>query len=270
MLKAWTIGAITAMLLLLNGCGGGGSADEAAANKAKLAELETMKAELDQKRTDMADLDAKIKDPSLIEVPEGEEPPSPDVLQTKRDELKNDIDTLSESLSSELVDFEYQMQLDLHERRKKNANAPQTEEHLKVLRMMSSENMIVAQSWIDKQGDYNQAIQILEESISADPNNEELKAALEKAQSDQYMTEERFANVKKGMTEDEVREQIGQVFHQHIREYPEQKAIAWFYPREDEGTAGVYFTTDANGNKVVYKLDFNALKPKSESEETQE
>ena len=76
------------------------------------------------------------------------------------------------------------------------------------------------------------------------------------------MTEERFAQVKKKMTRDEVREILGQVMLSNLREYPERGVIGWFYRKEDGGAAAVYFREKRKGddNWVVYDTNFNAVK----------
>jgi hypothetical protein len=83
------------------------------------------------------------------------------------------------------------------------------------------------------------------------------------------MTQERFAQVKKGMTKDEVRELLGQVMLSNLREFPPAKASdrpveGWFYKKKDGGAAGVYFREKrkGQGDWAVYNVDFDAIKQK--------
>ncbi len=118
------------------------------------------------------------------------------------------------------------------------------------------EDMLVAQEYIDKAGDYARAIQIMEQVAAALPiDNPELNAALEDAKAKQYMDQERFALVRNGMSPEEVRSILGTVNPHNRKEYADRNVEAWFYRRE-EGIAGVYFET-RRGELRVYKTDFD-------------
>jgi len=59
------------------------------------------------------------------------------------------------------------------------------------------------------------------------------------------------------MSEAEVIAALGRPLARNIRDYPEKKVTAWFYPKSDNGeAAGVFF----NAKKEVYSTDFNAVK----------
>ncbi len=74
------------------------------------------------------------------------------------------------------------------------------------------------------------------------------------------MTEERFAQVRKGMTEQDVRAILGQVNLRNIRPYPERKVTAWFYPTAEDGAAAaVWFRMGKNDQLVVYDSKFEAV-----------
>ena len=79
------------------------------------------------------------------------------------------------------------------------------------------------------------------------------------------MTQERFGQVKKKMTMNEVRSLLGQVKRQLIREYEDENATAWFYEKEDTGAAGVFFRESkvGRGDWKVYHTDFDAIDPQS-------
>jgi len=121
-----------------------------------------------------------------------------------------------------------------------------------------AEDIVVAQEYIDKGGDYSRAIDIYHMAQQLDPEHPDLLAAIAKAEELRYMTEERFAQVKKKMTEDQVRELLGQVKHTNIRDFEDRGVVGWFYRKEDGGAAGVYFK-ESKGQMLVYSTDYNAI-----------
>ena len=144
---------------------------------------------------------------------------------------------------------------------------PPTERQIAAVRMKSSEDMVLAQEYIDKGGDYRRAIGIYETALLIDPDNESLKAGLETAMVDRYVLEDRFALAKKGMTQDEIREVLGQVNSYNIKSYEERGVTAWFYPTGEGGqAAAVWFKENKrSGELEVYQLKFDAVdKPSAE------
>ncbi len=140
-----------------------------------------------------------------------------------------------------------------------------TDVQLGAIRMKTSEEVLLAQEYIDRGGDYAKAIDIYNLSMQFDPDNEELKAALAAAEENQYMTKERFGAVKKKMTQDEVRAAIGQVNLRNIKLYEDEGTVAWFYRKEDGSAAGVWFKESKKGadDWFVYTTKFNAVKAPS-------
>jgi hypothetical protein len=131
--------------------------------------------------------------------------------------------------------------------------------------MKSAEDIALAQEYIDLGGDYRRAVEILETALSVDRDNPELQAAVEKAKEFRFTTKERFDQVKRGMTQDEVRALLGQVNLRNVREYPERKVVAWFYPKQGGGAGAVFF--EQKGDVfVVYKIDFEAVQPGGRTE----
>ena len=136
-----------------------------------------------------------------------------------------------------------------------------SERQAAVIRMKSAEDIVIAGEYIERGGDYRRAIRIYEDSLGLDPENEDLKAALAKANEMRYMTEERLATVTKGMTQPQVKELLGPVNLRNIRDYPERNVIAWFYPVDDSGAASaVWFRKGRSGELEVYKTDFDQIK----------
>ncbi len=73
--------------------------------------------------------------------------------------------------------------------------------------------------------------------------------------------------VQRGMKEHEVSQTIGMVYRNFKETWPEQGTMAWFYPREDGGVAGVYFIKKEDEDFSVFKINYNAKTPKSEETE---
>jgi hypothetical protein len=126
------------------------------------------------------------------------------------------------------------------------------------IRMKSDEDIRIARGWIEEGGDYRRAIDILSGALEADPGYEALQSELAEAESMRFVTEERFAQVEDGMTRDEVRALLGQVNLRNIRDYAERNAVAWFYSRDERGSAAaVWFQENRRGEFVVYESDFH-------------
>lgn len=228
--------------------------------------LQQAKQNLDAERQKLADLNSQITaaQSAASEDKKSEEGaeagPSVDDLQAQLKQVQQQVDDQTDAFNKSLVDFI-------------NANpvvegTQPTEQQIGAIRMKTDEDMLVAKEYIDKGGDYRRAIEIYQTAMKIDPDNPKLKAALQKAEDMRYMTEDRFQNVQKGMSEDEVREQIGQVNLRNIRKYPEKGVVAWFYPKDGGGAAGVYFEKNKkSGEYRVYEAKFDAVKQKVETEE---
>lgn len=254
---------------------GGGEKDQAAQREAEFAAIKQQKAALEAKRLEVAQLEERIAAAeSMGEEAEEAEEAAPAEAE---EEMAGEAETASvEELEQQLAAAEKEAQ-SMSEEFMTNlvnflnsANMVQGEEPsgvlLEAIRMKSAEDMMIAKEYITKGGDYRRAIEILQTAQMLDPNNPELQAALDKAEAEQYMTEDRFAAVSKGMTMDEVQDVLGTVNVHNVRQYPEKNITAWFYRREDKGAAGVYFQ-DKDGQMVVYRADYDAIKPGGEVSE---
>jgi outer membrane protein assembly factor BamE (lipoprotein component of BamABCDE complex) len=121
--------------------------------------------------------------------------------------------------------------------------------------------MMVAEEYISMGGNYKRAMSIYEAALMVDPDNEDLQAALAEAEANRYMSRERFDRVDNGMTRDEVRELLGTPYHANVREFPEDRVIAWFYPVDAAGSAAaVYYRARREGDEYkVYESDFEEV-----------
>ncbi len=183
------------------------------------------------------------------------------------EELEAKLADLEDSVVSKADDFNTKLVTYLN-----NAGMiegePLTERQAAAIAMKSDEDMVLAQEYIDKGGDYRRAIEIYQIALSLDPDNAKLQAALAAAEADRWMSEERFAVVEKGMTADEVRDAIGQVNLRNVREYPERDVTAWFYSTDDTGAAAaVWFRKNKkSGELEVYQVKYDAVQGESSAE----
>jgi len=255
----WALGLVCVLVLLTGACGGG-EGKAAAGMEAEVAALQEQRAALDAKRAELVDLKAEIaaarSEEMAAEEPAGEEgevaepTPSAEDLAMQVEGLQGEVNGLSDDLMNSLVMFVNSA--DLLE------GEPIPPPVQTAIEMKSAEDMIIAEEYIWEGGEYRRAIEILDTALLLDPESATLQAALEKATRNQYMTDERFAAVSKGMTQMDVRLAIGTVSRHNFREYPEKNVIAWFYRREDKGAAGVWFD-QKDGELKVYRSDFNAI-----------
>jgi hypothetical protein len=141
---------------------------------------------------------------------------------------------------------------------------PLTERQKTALRMKSDEDIVLARQLIDEGGDYQRAIAIYKEDLAIDPGNPQVEEELAKAQGRRYMARDTFAQLKKGMSQDEVRGVLGAPNPHSVRSYPDRGVVGWFYPKDAGGAAAaVWFSRNDghDGQYAVYLFDFDAIKP---------
>lgn len=176
-------------------------------------------------------------------------------LEEEAAEVERGVNQAADAFGQRLVDF-------INEFAGYEGDEPYPEVKA-ALRMKSGEDVVLAREYIEKGGDYGKAVDIMESALAVDPENEELARELEEVKALRYMDEERFSKVEKGMNESEVREVLGQVKHQNVREYEDRDVVAWFYPREGGAAAAVFFR-ERKGQLRVYDMNFEAVKTAAE------
>jgi tetratricopeptide (TPR) repeat protein len=182
------------------------------------------------------------------------EPGKPPSEETAR--LRKEVDDLGEDFNRRLVEYI-------------NANAARGatpgERQLAAIRMKSDEDILLAREHIEEAGDYRRAIEIYETALAADPDNPRLRAELETARARRYVTRERFALVREGMTQAEVRRLLGPPNLADVRDYPERGVTAWFYPKDASGAAAAVWFRKGEVATEAYQLDFDAIQPPAAS-----
>ncbi len=253
------LGAV-AVLGSVSACSKGNDEDEALAQRqARLAELRDEKASLDQERQDLADMRAQLARAKAGELAEGEEV-DPDALQAQIDQKDADITTKAETLNGNLVTYI-------------NDDPPVEGEPISAetkaaFDLKASEDIVLAKEYITGGGEYSRAIQIYDDILSFAPDNQAALEAKKEAEALRYMDEERFAQVKKGMTSEQVKAVLGTPNRNSIRDYPEKGLKAWYYPKDDQGNAAaVFLRKNKKGDDYdVYRTDFNFIKAKDKDQ----
>ncbi len=271
--KLYALPSVVLALFALSACKTGPTEEELQA--AKTAEdwtaIEQAKAGLDAKRAELAELQQQIA--SAGEEAEGgtgegggegegegegeegaEAPPSPEELAAQAEGAQEDVYKLADDFGAQLVTFINDQGI--------SVGGELTEKQAEAIRMKSDLDIDLAQGYIDG-GEYGRAIDIYNQARILDPDNEKLTAAIAYAEEHRYMTEERLAEIKKNMTEDEVRELLGTPKVQNVREF-DGGVIGWFFPKEEPNTAAAVFFREKKGALKVYKTDFEAVKAPSE------
>lgn len=270
--KLLALPGVMLALFALSACQSGPTEEELMAAKTAedWAAIEQAKAELDAKRAELAELKQRLEADEDTEEAEAaggegqaegeaeegaEAPLSPEELAAQAEDAQQDIYKLEEDFGAQLVAFINDQGI--------SVGGELTEQQSGAIRMKSDLDIALAQGYIDG-GEYGRAIDIYNQARSLDPDNEKLAAAIAFAEERRYMTEERLAEVKKGMTEDEVRELLGTPKAQNVREF-DGGVIGWFYPKEEPNTAAGVFFQESKGALKVYKKDFEAVKAEESS-----
>ncbi|MEM9554868.1 MAG: hypothetical protein AAGC60_11455 [Acidobacteriota bacterium] len=249
----------TAVALALVACQPSEEAEEAPGAE-QLAFIDANEPVLAEKRAQLDSLRAELKtfgdaEPSDAEPAEGEEPPpTREELEAQVAELEGEIEDLGGQFYTAVVDFLNSQEI--------LEGAELTPGQRRVFDLKAQEDILVADEYIVRGGDWGRAIEIYESALLADPTNEALLAAKATAEEMRFMNEERFSQVEKGMTQDAVRDLLGTVKPSNIRDFEERNRIGWFYRKEDRGAAGVYFKPKTQGGEeiwVVEVADYDAV-----------
>ena len=245
------------------GCKGGGEG-EPTVDKAELVQQLTAINQsydaLQQARQDLAALRSELAEQEAT--PER----SRSAEQTARiDELRTKIAAQDADNASNYDDLQTKLANFLTIALNDFPNDPET---MAGLRTYSEEAMAYADDAVEKAGDYKKAIDQLElakgyyEQIQK-PVYEPLNVRISELDELRYITEERFDQITKGMTEAQVKEAAGTPYYRNIKEDQEKKVITWLYPKREGGAAAVYFKMD---NRKVYSKNFDAVKIKVSDE----
>jgi len=240
---------------LVLACGPGEEEVKATARAEEWSAIETERGALTELRSQLAAARERTSAAEEAPAAEGEASPESQQEQEQEQELQTRVGEATDRFLERLVTF-------INEHAGFEGEQPPAEVAAGI-RMKSSEDVLLAQEYIERGGDHAKAIDILQSAKAVDPGNSELEAALAEAERLRYMDQERFSRVEKGMTEQDVRRELGQVKHQNVRKYEDGKVVAWFYPK-DGGAAAAVFFRPRDGRLLVYDTNFDAVKSAAE------
>jgi hypothetical protein len=132
------------------------------------------------------------------------------------------------------------------------------------LKIYSEEAMEIADDTVAKSGDYKKALDQLDsastyyESINL-PVYPPLLERISQLDEMRFITQERFDEVKKNMTMDEVKEIAGVPYYQNIQVDDKRGVETWLYRKREGGAAAIYFKIKSG---KVYNKNFDAVKTK--------
>lgn len=243
-------------------CAASEDASEQAAQSQEWQWLETTQQQLATKRAELAQARTQVEAGAAalqVDTASGQtaEQAFAD-LQAKVQALEPEIDELASNFMSRLVAFINAQEMEV--------GAAPTEQQSAALRMKSGEDLVYAMEYVDRGGDYARAEEIVQRALEVDPTNTELQERLTWIQSMRYVTRERFDQVAVGMTEAQIREILGPVNTNNIRDFPNNRK-GWFYrkdPATEGGAAGVYFE-QKGGRWVAYEVNYDAIAAPSEA-----
>ncbi len=250
--------AFCSLMILALGLMACGSTEETAQvvhDPAEWQALQDAQQALNGKRQELANLRAVIDGSASDEIAAG-----------FAEIAEEEFSVNAEAVNEEVVDMAFDFVGGLVEFINKsiNADGEETEIHHLAIRMKSDEDLATGHDFIDRGGEYQRAIDIFQQSLAFDPEYQALHDAIASANDLRFMSEERFAEVKKKMTQAEVRKLLGALKGTNIQEFPNRNVVGWFYRKDNGGAAAVYFKEKRkdDGNWAVYEADYDAIKPK--------
>lgn len=255
-LNRWALVAMLALAVVAVACAG--TDEEADMNAERQAALE----EIQQLKQDLDDLRAQIADAGADDAMAAEGEEAGEEMEAQPEAEGSDAEADLAQLRSRFEDRFSELHAAIGRYFQTvdpliEGEAP-NERQQAVLRINSDEAMINARDYIREGGDYRGALNALNAALTTDPDNAELQAAVAETEEMRYMTEERFSQVEKGMTQAEVRAAIG-IPHYTNRRTFENGAEGWFYPVDPAGSAaGVYFE-QKGGEMVTFRVNFEEV-----------
>ena len=123
---------------------------------------------------------------------------------------------------------------------------PDSTQTADALMIYADEAILVAIDMVGQSGDYKKAIDHLStaegyfEAAGLTPYHP-LVAQIGEFDDWRFINQERFVQVKKGMTMEEVVATVGQVYFRNIQEIPDRGVESWLYKKRGGGAAAFYF-----------------------------
>ncbi len=246
-----TVGAIA-------GCGGGPTEEELALQQAQ-EQLTTVRQAYGDLQQLRVGLDAA--EVGLAEIEAIDEKKRTDEQKAQLEELTAEIQRMSTSAEETYDGLQVHLANFLTIALNDFPLSPETAEALTIY---SEEAILVADDIVLKSGDYKKAINHLAgakgyyEAIEVEvyPVLVEKMAELNDWS---FITKERFDEVKKGMTADEVKAVAGTPYYGNMQEDKKKGIETWLFKKREGGAAAIYFKMKTG---KVYSTKFDAVKIK--------
>lgn len=122
-------------------------------------------------------------------------------------------------------------------------------------RLIANERLRLGDAYLAVLSRYDRAIQMYESALAVDPENDEARKRIQIARDRQFVSFDRFASLRDGMTEADVAARLGTPREDWIKHLTQNDRLysVWIYSRADGGAAAVYFE-----NGIVYHTNWNA------------
>lgn len=240
------------------GCSRGPSEAELA-----LAELQTQFAAIQEQNDSLKQIQAELAAlvPSVEEIEVIDEAKRTDEQKMLLEEATAKINELTANQDSAFEQLQGNIAAFLNTALNDFPEAPETKQ---VLDIYSEEAIVVAEDIIAKAGDYKKATDHLAAAASLyeQAGLVAYQPLLDKVQwldDWRFITQERFDEVKKKMTKDEVRIIAGVPYYQNIQEDTKRGVETWLYRKREGGAAAIYFKMKTG---KVYDKKFDVVKTK--------
>ena len=141
---------------------------------------------------------------------------------------------------------------------------PDSEEAKEGLRVYAEESIIITSDMVAKAGDYKKAIDNLAAAknyydAAGIPVHQPIIDKIAEFDDWRYITDERFKDIKKKMTREEVKVVAGVPYYGNIQEDKDTGVETWLYRKREGGAAAVYFKMKTG---KVYGMKADAIKSK--------
>lgn len=250
-----TVALVTFSVIAAFGCGGGGQEEKSKVDvAAEFGKVQQAHTALEEARRTLDALRGELnalKDKPRLEAAEAARKAE---LEAQLPAAQRTFDEAYEADQNAISNF---LNLTLNDEALKGA--PQTRE---ALRLYADGAVANARNFMDLSGDYGKAIDILQNAVTyfefaGAPLPENLQETLARARQLRYLTKERFDQLKKGMTAEEVKAITGTPLYANVRDSEVQgrKITMWLFPRDPAvgGASAVYFEKGK-----VYALKWDA------------
>ena len=132
----------------------------------------------------------------------------------------------------------------------------------RALHLYAMEKIRMGDEYMNVLARFDNAVTLYQSALTVEPGNTVAQQHMADAQSRRFVSMDRFAQVREGMTEEQVRKLLGQPREDWIKQVVQRNRAysVWIFPKPDGGASAVYFD-----GGVVYHTNWNAAPSKGES-----